>query len=253
LAILALGATSHGAVAGRSAKLDRLLAQLYSLDAHDQSSVRRRIALKRQIREAAPVAKRRADRVDASIGRDYPEDERSILVKRRSGGKWRRRGYARTDRDVDEYPSVVDLRALRGKRLLDLGAGDGRYVMKARRSGVLADGVDVVLSPQEKRRPYFFEADAVNTGLPGRRYDEIVSVASLFSYEANNRALMRSALAEAHRLLKMGGYLTLDDGYPAGMIARLRGFEVVAGGHAGTIRLRKTRATFSVARTRGRT
>jgi hypothetical protein len=213
----------------KAQRLERLTKELHGLG-QSELEIARRLAIKE---EMLPLMRRQRGlakaTVSASLGKDYPGDPgRSVVVVRAGHGS---EHYMRTNRGVDEYRYGFDARTMKGKRVLDLGTGNGRFVRQARKLGVLAEGVDLVLTRAQKRSPYFHEVDATDTGLPSASYDQIVSCASLFSYESNNVRLMSKAFAEVHRLLKPGGRITLMDGYPnSAFFSNLRGFRIVKRG-----------------------
>jgi len=150
----------------------------------------------------------------------------TVTVRRRIGGRTVETPYARMDRDEYGYGKVLNLAALVGKRVLDIGTGDGTFVRRARSMGILAEGLDIVLRPEQREQSFFHQADAVATGLSSGTYDHIVSHSSLFAYEGHNDALMAKAFAEARRLLKPGGKMTLTGGTPRPEQAIRAGFRV---------------------------
>jgi SAM-dependent methyltransferase len=112
--------------------------------------------------------------------------------------------------------------ALRGKRILDLGAGRGRFVQELRdRLGLTENdlsvvGVDLILqSTPESSRPYFYAMDAANLEpeLPRESFDLVFSTRAIFTYDSKQwkqLGLLLQSFKAAHEVLKPGGTLWIS-------------------------------------------
>lgn len=124
-----------------------------------------------------------------------------------------------TGRGVEELrkdgpPGWFDVAALRGKRVLDVGTGDGQLVVELRRAGVDAFGIDLVRAPAiPAGAPWFAQADAADPaamkrlGRGGRRFDVAVSSYAVFLYEG--AATQAVALRAMRDLVVPGGLVRL--------------------------------------------
>ena len=131
------------------------------------------------------------------------------------------KNYMRTDRtremirtslhwSSENVKRYIDSAFLRGKKVLDAGAGDGAFVEELRRDGVDADGLDIVLNPVQRTKSYFREADIRSTGYPDNSFDFIISVNSVFHYDESPR-FYRQTIKEILRIAKPGAHILLVD------------------------------------------
>ncbi len=67
-------------------------------------------------------------------------------------------------------------------RILDMGTGDGAFVMDMRDSGIEAYGLDIRESPTWQGHDYFRRAPMQNSGFPDGHFDVIYTTSSIFSY-----------------------------------------------------------------------
>lgn len=112
------------------------------------------------------------------------------------------------------------IRLIHGKRIVDLGCGNGRLAILLAQAGNAVTGVDTseeqirmarenaaAEAPQGKTaHPVFFRAPMETTGLPSGAFDIVVLSQSL-----HHAAKPREALAESHRLLAKGGRILILD------------------------------------------
>ena len=112
------------------------------------------------------------------------------------------------------------LEGLSGKKVADIGAGSGPtdsgkghgLVEYLRGLGIEAYGIDLILTEEQKKLPYFIVANAIDTKLPSASYDFVLSSFSVFYYYAHyeDLPLLKIAFSEAIRLLKVGGELRIS-------------------------------------------
>jgi SAM-dependent methyltransferase len=176
----------------------------------------------------------------------HPKD--GVLVGRIevTRGAARPIGIFVTGRGVEELrndgpPGWFDVTALRGKRVLDVGTGDGQLVVELRRAGVDAFGIDLVRAPAiPAGAPWFAQADAADPGAMkrlgrgGRRFDVALSSYAVFLYEgAETQAV---ALRGMRDLVVRGGLVRLvgvrDLGETERVARSLGGLDVVSRDHA---------------------
>jgi ubiquinone/menaquinone biosynthesis C-methylase UbiE len=108
----------------------------------------------------------------------------------------------RTDIEV-----LAELVALDGKDVLDVGAGDGRFLRRLRERGARAVGLEV--TPRDD----MLLGTADEIPLPDRCLDAVVMMRSLHHVPAAEHQL---ALAELRRVLRPGGVLYVAEPLPEG-------------------------------------
>ena len=131
----------------------------------------------------------------------------------------KRTTYAATYRDLTElyltiyiniFPNVQDfINFLKGKRVLDVGVGQGQFVEDLQQAQIDATGIDIFLLPELRHLPYFRQADAVDLPYENNSIDVITSHFSIFYYEFTNRQLLSLILTEFTRVLRPGGKIYL--------------------------------------------
>lgn len=148
---------------------------------------------------------------DGREARIETDDGARYVVIRPSGHT-----YARTDfrsiRWIAEALGVPEgelTKRLQGKAVLDLGCASGRFVRDLRRRGIRAYGIDILLTPEQRRRPdVFIEGDLLDTQLEEKQFDVLMNSHSTGGlYDETENALR--GLVEGKRLLSKGGRLLL--------------------------------------------
>lgn len=152
-----------------------------------------------------------------SDGNLHQKEELQVIVSRPEGDGTIARTYDRTDRSLlhikkyQYYPdSLMEVKELVGKKVLDIGTGGGTLVTELRTLGVDAHGLDIYLNESQRKLNYFHQKDALHTELASDQFDVIYSTISVFSYERENRKLLTQLFLETRRLLKPGGKLRLS-------------------------------------------
>lgn len=146
----------------------------------------------------------------------YRRDHGFTIYQRTDRGFRDGNGFAPLRQIIGD--DLVNARFLRGKRVLDAGCGDGRFVRALRELGADAVGLDLELTPEQEREPkIFFKGDMLHSGLPDQSFDLIFSSYSLFYYEPLNFDLLHGVLRAFERLLVAGGRVVLA-GNPAEMV-----------------------------------
>jgi len=115
--------------------------------------------------------------------------------------------YGRTNRNVEElseiYPeALIRPKKLKGKKVLDIGMGDGAYVEELRAANIDAHGIDIYLNEAQRNVPFLHKGDFLYSGLPDSEFDVIYSTYSLFSYHSTKKGFLFRAFSEAERILK---------------------------------------------------
>ena len=160
--------------------------------------------------------------------------------------------FARTDRGLGFVRQAYGIGAesLVGKRVLDIGTGDGKFVTDLRERGIDAVGVDIYLKPEQKAQAHFLEADAAKLPLENESVDRIFSSYSIY-WAGYSRdipdAVLLSGLREAARVLKPGGQLHFMEAETKRMkrlISEVPGLEIVE-----AQKMTDERTTYSVRKT----
>ncbi len=119
----------------------------------------------------------------------------------------------------DFYPSdFLSPNKLSGKRVLDLGCGDGTFVSYLAARGVDAHGLDIYFKRKQRSNPLFRMADGQRSGYPDGEFDVVFSTWSAFTYlmfehergVPGARAEAVKFLAETIRITKDGGVIRLS-------------------------------------------
>lgn len=126
--------------------------------------------------------------------------------------------YVQTRRSIAEliyegtYPqSFFEPSDLQGKRVLDVGTGGGRFVLEMNDLGANALGIDIASHPNHAKNPELFKiADASDTKLPEKSFDQIYSSWSIFTY-GEKLDFKLKVLTELKRVLKDGGKIRLGN------------------------------------------
>jgi ubiquinone/menaquinone biosynthesis C-methylase UbiE len=145
-----------------------------------------------------------------------------IKVFRAEGATTRSLYYQRTGRGLKELidsprgelhyflkSSPQFISEIREKKVLDLGCGNGNFILDLKKlsSSVQATGVDLCLSPAQKINPAFQAGDAFALPFAAQTFDVLISTWSVFTYEPVNR--LGVILNEAHRVLQPNGTMLM--------------------------------------------
>lgn len=105
-----------------------------------------------------------------------------------------------------EYSTILDLKNLKGKKVLDAGTGDGQFVEELR-NDVAITGLDIKLRDWQVGTDRYVEADIQDTKLPRGSYDLIVNSHNVFHYDFRHSdpQIYARTLKEEARLLPKGG------------------------------------------------
>ena len=112
---------------------------------------------------------------------------------------------------------ILDPDFLRGKQVLDIGAGDGDLVRDLVDEGVDAHGIDIVLSKEQRNSPNFTKGDALEMPFSDESFDICLSFQSVFTYYGDfdtgpeDKELWTAALLEAKRVTRNRGMILVDD------------------------------------------
>ncbi|MGE4134024.1 MAG: class I SAM-dependent methyltransferase, partial [Bdellovibrionales bacterium] len=132
--------------------------------------------------------------------------------------------------ELSYYPrSFLSPAYLAGKRVLDLNAGNGELTEDLRRKGIDAVGLSVRLTAYQRSKPYFIQASAMDTGLPDRSADLIISTLGPLSlYWETRPDLVRAILVECRRVLRKSGTILISPLHVPIDLIRLKEVEVKA-------------------------
>ena len=139
-----------------------------------------------------------------------------------------------TLKEYDHYPfRMLDPKEMAGLKILDFGCGDGDVVNTLRRFGVDAFGLDIYLTPKQRKKTYFTMADGQRTPYPDNQFDIVMSTWSAFTYlmyDAGNGKIGAhenavAILQEMIRITKKGGVIRIS---PAPHIRTSEGVEFPA-------------------------
>lgn len=98
--------------------------------------------------------------------------------------------------------SLTDFSVFRGKRVLDVGCGDGVFVQEARERGILAEGIDPTFTG---KNPNIKNLN-LNEFKSKQKYDCVISIYGL-PYYSSNTFNARLAVYQMLKLVKPGGTL----------------------------------------------
>ena len=131
-----------------------------------------------------------------------------------------RLSYATRQADSSWRSAISDMVDVKGKRVLDIGCGEGIYTKALAEMGAASvTGVDsaktMLEGAIENCRGYanidFVMGNALNTGLLAERYDIILERALIHHLAPGD---LRTCFVEAFRLLRSGGMLIVQDRTP---------------------------------------
>jgi SAM-dependent methyltransferase len=125
--------------------------------------------------------------------------------------------FERTNRRLSEYSIPTRFfQGFRGRKVADVGMGGGRAVIELRRMGVDAYGLDILLTEEQKTRPYFHQCDTLHTGRPDGEFDAVIMNLSVFSYHATRKGESSyqyglDIMKELVRITRLGGKIILGE------------------------------------------
>lgn len=121
--------------------------------------------------------------------------------------------------------SLLAAQGVRGGEMLELGCGTGRHASHFAVAGFRVHGIDLSAPMVEQAvqrfaaepAPHRFEVGDVRTLRLTRRFDAVVSLFHVFSYQTSNHDLDRAFATAAHHL-RPGGAFVFDFWYGPGVL-----------------------------------
>ena len=122
--------------------------------------------------------------------------------------------HKRTDRDLPTifqiYPDeIVSAENLAGKKILDLGCGNGAFVKGLREEGYEAYGIDLFLEDSSIDPPYLTRQDLTELDFANSIFDRVFCTYVLIKREEFDQDFFVKGLSEALRVTKPGGEIYL--------------------------------------------
>ena len=122
--------------------------------------------------------------------------------------------HKRTDRDLPTifqiYPDeIVSAENLAGKKILDLGCGNGAFVKGLRGEGYDAYGIDLFLDDSSLDPPYLTRQDLTKLDFESSTFDRVFCTYVLIKREEFDKKFFMEGLSEALRVTKPGGEIYL--------------------------------------------
>ena len=122
--------------------------------------------------------------------------------------------HKRTDRDLPTifqiYPDeIVSAENLTGKKILDLGCGNGAFVKGLRGEGYDAYGIDLFLEDSSVDPPYLTRQDLTKLDFESSTFDCVFCTYVLIKREEVDQDFFVKGLTEALRVTKPGGEIYL--------------------------------------------
>ncbi len=168
----------------------------------------------------------------ARIVRDPARNREILQVIRQVSGRDKLFQVPRVGRGIKAVAlefgeGTVEPDRLRGLKVVDVGCGMGRFVEDLRAFGVDAQGTDIVLSPDQKQKPWFKQADYLKLPYEDGSLDVIFETYGPSHFE--QEVLMTAALKEYKRVLRPGGIARLapiDGKKTRKLVKQVGGFSV---------------------------
>lgn len=120
--------------------------------------------------------------------------------------------YARTERGLEQLSASYSdgISSYLGKKVLDVGTGNGATVRQLRKMGINAFGLDIHLNQNQKQSALFIESSIDQTTLAPSQFDLILSSFSAMYYRKADLNFLHLALVELSRILKVGGEIRIE-------------------------------------------